>query len=165
MSGPLNLQDADLSGFDAVEPGKYNATVFEVKWDAVKNPGGKVPIGTPMLKIQFRASEDNPEGLENRRFFTQFVVPPKDYDKAKAQKMKGMIARALIALGEAEEAVLSKGYDLDTEDLVGRECVIVVGREPKKTTGGEVVEGEFNNPVKGIKPAGTDTGSTSGGLL
>ena len=166
--GPLNLQDADMQGFEAVDPGRYNVEVFEVTMDAVKNTrgDGKMPAGTPMIKIQFKATEDNPEGLNNRRFFTQFVIPPKDYDKGKASKMKGMLARALIALGEPEEQVLGKGYEPDLEDLVGRACVIQVGREQKLDGNTrEPIEGEYNNPVKGIKPAGSGTGSSDSDLL
>lgn len=166
--GPLNLQDADMQGFEAVDPGRYNVEVFEVTMDAVKNTSGegKMPAGTPMIKFQFRATEDNPDGLENRRFFGTFVIPPKDYPKEKATKMKGMLARALIALGEPEEQVLGKGYEPDLEDLLGRKCVIQVGKEPKRDGNTrEIIQGEYNNPVKGIKPAGSITGSSDSELL
>jgi hypothetical protein len=167
--GPLNLADADLKGFDALDPGRYNAEVFEMKMDAVKNTSGtgKMPAGTPMVKIQFRLTSDangNEQGILNRRAFVTYVIPPKDYDKAKAAKLKGMLARFFIALGDSEDAVLGKGFDPDFEDYVGKECVVILGREPKKDMGGNVIEGEYNNPVKGVKPAGS-IGSSSGGLL
>jgi len=165
-AGPLNLGDADLKGFEAVDPGSYNVVVHEMKMDAVKNTSGegKMPAGTPMVKIQWRATEDNPEGLDNRRFFSQFIIPPKSYDKKKAQIMKGMLAKAFIALGESEETVRNDKFNPDFEDYVGREAVIVVGKEPKKI-GGEVIHDEFNNPVKAIKPAGSISGNDGGGLL
>jgi hypothetical protein len=168
VTGPLNLQDADLKGFEAVDPGRINAEIFEITMDAVKNPGGATPIGTPMMKVQFRATADNPEypeGIENRRFFTQYVVPPKDHPKEKAQKMKDMIARFFIALGFKEEEVLSKNFEPDFEDLKGRPCVIVVGKEPKLDRNRNVVEGEYNNPVKGVKPAGSIVAGPDSGLL
>jgi len=164
MSGPLNLADADLSGFDPIEPGRYNAEVFDISWDAVKNTDGtgKMPAGTPMLKIQFKITD---EGLVNRRVFVTYVNPPKDYDQAKAQKMRGMIARFFIALGISEETVRGKGFDPDFEELKGTPCVVVVGKEAKRTRGGEIIEGEYNNPVKGVKPAGSIVSQASGALL
>jgi len=67
--------------------------------------------------------------------------------------------------------VLSNTFDPDFDDYVGRSCVVIVGKEPKKTSEGIVIEGEFNNPVKGVKPAGTigaaseNAESASGSLL
>jgi hypothetical protein len=162
--GPLNLQDADMKGFDPIEPGRYNAEVFAITMDAVKNTSGegKMPAGTPMVKVQFKITDSE---YENRRVFTQFVIPPKDYDKSAAAKMKGMLARFFIALGTPEEEVLNKNFDPDFDDYVGEVCVITVGKEPKKDRQGGIVEGEFNNPVKNIKPAGEAVGSASESLL
>jgi len=168
--GPLNLSDADLSGFDAVDAGRYNAEVFEMKMDAVKNTSGKgkLPAGTPMIKVQFKLLDN---GVENRRVFVSYAIPPTTYDAKKAATMKGMIARFFMALGEPEEKVLSNTFDPDFDDYVGRSCVVIVGKEPKKTSEGIVIEGEFNNPVKGVKPAGTigaaseNAESASGSLL
>lgn len=165
--GPLNLSDADLSGFDAVDPGRYNAEVFEIKLDAVKNTSGKgkMPAGTPLIKIQYKLVD---EGVDNRRVFQQLVIPPADYDASKAAKMKGMIARVFIAFGFPEDQVLSKKFNFDDaiQEAIGAKCVVVVGKEPKKDQQGNVVEGEFNNPVKGVKPAGSIVGSSApSGLL
>lgn len=170
--GPLDLSSADLKGFDAVDPGRYVAEVFEMTMDATKNPGGKTPVGTPMLKIQFKLlsdSQGNSEGIENRRAFTQYVIPPADYDPKKAATMKGMIARFFIALGWPEEKVVSKKFDFDNamEEAIGRQCVIVLGREPKLDRDKNVIEGEFNNPVKGVKHIDTlnAAAAASSGLL
>lgn len=168
MGGPLNLQDADLKGFDAVDPQRINAVVHEIKMDAVKNTRGtgKMAAGTPMIKVQWRATEDNVEGLENRRFFSQHIIPPENYDDKKAaQRMKGMVARLFIALGETEETVLGKKFAPDLEDYVGKPAVIQVGKEQKRTNEGDPIEGEFNNPVKSVRPPGTNTGSDSSSLL
>jgi Protein of unknown function (DUF669) len=154
MAGPLNLSDADMKGFDPLEAGRYNAEVFELGMDAVKNASGegKMPAGTPMLKCQFKITD---EEYENRRVFLTYVIPPKDYDKSKAAKMKGMIARFFIALGTPEEEVLSKDFDPDFDDYLGVPCVVTLGKEPKKDRQGNVIEGEYNNPVKSVKPAGS----------
>jgi len=163
--GLLNLSDADLSGFEPLDPGRYNAEVFEMSMDAVKNVDGtgKMPAGTPMVKIQFKLTDEGP--LFNRRVFVTYVVPPKDYDAGKAAKMKGMLARFFMALGDSEETVRGKNFDPDFDDYIGRECVVVVGKEQKRTRDGDIIEGEFNNPVKGVKPAGSIAGAPTGGLL
>jgi hypothetical protein len=162
--GPLDLSGADLKGFDAVDAGRYNAEVFEIKMDAVKNTSGtgKMPAGTPMMKVQFKLTD---EGVENRRVFQSYVIPPKDYDKSKADKLRGMLARFFIALGETEESVLSKKFNPDFEDYIGTECVVIVGKEPKRTSTGDTIEGEYNNPVKGVKPAGSIASEGAGALL
>lgn len=154
MGGPLDLSGADLKGFDPIEPGRYNAEVVEMTSDAVKNAdgSGKMPAGTPMIKVQFRITD---EPYENRRVFVSYTVPPKDYDEKKAAQMKGMIVRMFVAFGNKEEDVLTKKFDPDYEDYIGRTCVVVVGKEQKKTRAGELIPDEFNNPVKGIKPAGS----------
>jgi hypothetical protein len=162
--GLLNLSDADMKGFEAIDAGRYNAEVFEITMDATKGgANAKMPANTPMMKIQFKITD---EGFENRRVWTQFVIPPKDYDKVKAQKMKGMIARFFIAMGTPEETVLGKDFDPDFQDYIGLPCVCVVGKEPKKDRDtGDVIEGEYNNPVKGVKPAGSIAGAATSGLL
>lgn len=162
MPGLLNLSDADMGGFEALDPGRYEAEVHDITWDAVKNAGGKTPVGTPMIKVEFKLTGENAGG---RHAWTQFVIPPKDHDKEKAAKMKGMVARFFVALGDTEEAVRSKDFDPDFEDYKGRPCVVVLGKEQKKTRDGEVIEGEYNNPVKGVKPAGSLVGGASTGLL
>jgi hypothetical protein len=161
--GPLNLSDADLSGFEPLNPGRYNAEVFEITMDATKRDG-KVPMGTRMMKIQFKLMD---ESVINRRVWTQYVIPPEDHPKEKREKMNGMIVRFFIAVGDPEETVRSGSFDPDFEDYKGRPCVVIVGKEPKKDQNGNIIEGEFNNPVKGVKAAGSivTTGGDDGGLL
>jgi hypothetical protein len=163
--GPLNLADADLKGFEAVEPGRYNAEVFEITMDAVKNASGtgKMPAGTPMVKVQFKLTD--PE-VENKRAWVQYVIPPDSYDPNKAAKLKGMLARFFMALGDSEESVMSGSFDPDFEDYIGRGCVVVLGKEQRRDGQGNLIADEFNNPVKGVKPAGSIAGvEASSGLL
>jgi hypothetical protein len=93
------------------------------------------------------------------------VIPPKEYDKAKAAKMKGMLARFFIALGTPEEEVLNKAFDPDFDDYVGEPCVVAVGKEPKKDRQGNIIEGEYNNPVKNVKPAGSVESTAGASVL
>jgi len=156
--GPLNLSDGDTKGFDALDPGRYNAEVFDIGMDAVKNEGGKTPVGTPMIKVQYRIVSDdqgNTDGVANRRVFQTFVIPPKDHDVKKAQTLKGMLIRFFVAMGEDEADVRNSKFDPDLEDYKGRECVVTLSKVPKKDRGGNVIADEFNNQVQGVKPAGS----------
>lgn len=164
--GPLNLQDADIKGFDALDPGKYNAEVFAITMDAVKNTDGtgKMPSGTPMIKVQVKILDPRIDDQlldQDRRAFTSFSIPPKGYDAKKAKIINGMIARFFIALGEPEEKVLSNKFDPNFDDYIGRACVVSLSKEeyPKGS-------GEYQNRIKGFKPAGSAGASDSvGGLL
>lgn len=166
--GPLNLADADLSatgGFEAIPAAKYNAEIFKCNMDAVKNTDGTgaMPAGTPMIKVQFKITD---EPYVNRRVFSTYVIPPNDYDQKKAATMKGILANFFIAMGEKEETIRSPEFNPDLESYVGLPCVVVVGRKQKKDRDGNVVEGEYDNPVNGVKPAGSLTAATeAGGLL
>lgn len=171
--GPLDLSDANIKGFEAVDAGRYNAKVFALDMDAVKNTSGrgKMPAGTPMIKVQFKLTADNIDpSVENKRVFVSYVIPPEGYDQKKAATMKGMIARFFMALGVPEEQVMSNAFDADFQAFIDSDCVVVVGKEPKRTSDGVVIDGEYNNPVKGVKPAGSigspgENGESSPGLL
>jgi hypothetical protein len=151
--GPLNLSDADTKGFEALEPGRYNAEIYEVSIEPTKNPDGKLPVGTPQVVVQFNITDSEAEG---RRAFTRFTLPPDGYDAKKAATMKGIFVRFLVALGEDEKKVRKPGYTPDFEDFKGRPCVITLAKRewPKDS-------GDYVNDVKGVKPAGSDTGSGS----
>src|SRR3954451_20733579 len=133
--GPLDLSDANMEGFDPLDPGSYNAEIIKVDMDAVKNPGGKMPIGTPIIKVQYRVLEPKIAGEvidQDRRVFGQFVIPPSDYDAKKRATMTGMIGRFFVAMGYEEEAVTAPGFNPDFEALESQPCVITIGKEPKK---------------------------------
>jgi hypothetical protein len=158
MSGmPLDLSGADVKGFDPIPAGVYDATVFKAEMQETKGgPEAKMPAGTPRLNVQFRLAAEEGEPFYNRRFFTSYTFPPADYDKAKAAKMQGMFVRFLTAIGYEEKKVMGGKFNLDVEDLAGRECRIVVALKPKY--GG--AEGEFDNEVKGVKSRNAENTSS-----
>lgn len=167
MAGPLNLSDADVRGFDALDAGRYDAEVWEMSWDAVKNTDGqgKMPAGTPMMKVQFKILQPMIDGEavdQDRRVFTQYVVPPKDYDAKKRATMNGMIARFFIALGYEEAEVKNPKFDPDFEDQKGKPCVVVLS---KYLYPDNPETGEWRNQVKAVKAAGSGVGANTGGLL
>ena len=168
-SGPLDLSGADTSGFDPLPSGRYVAAVYEAEWTETKGgENAKLPAGTPMLKVQMklltdlngqeRIEVDTADGKKemtvlNRRVFSNFTIPPEGYENA--AKLKGMFVRFLVALGNEESKVTGGKFKLDIEELIGQECVVVVGRGS--------YNGEPNNTVQGFRAMGEAVGA--GGLL
>ena len=144
--GPLDLSGADLKAFDPIPAGRYAAEVFSAEW---KNTRGgdqaKLPAGTPMLTIQFRITDAE---YENRRVFGNWPIPAPDYENA--DKLKGSLVRTLVGLGYDEDDVMSGNFDIDFDDLRGRECEVVVAiGDPHPTTK------ERSNNVRGVHPLGS----------
>jgi hypothetical protein len=147
----LNLAGADTKGFAAIPSDTYDCAVQAVTDVAIKGDSGTLPKGTPGISVQFRVVGGE---YDNRRLFNNYWIAPakiggKAYDK-KAM-MDGMLAKLFIALGYDEEEVTGGDFDPDYEDVVGRECRVVVGQKE--------YEGETQNTVKAVKPVGGDTPS------
>lgn len=155
MSAPLDLSDADLKGFQPIPAGQYNATIFAAEMQETSGEG-KTPKGTPKLSVQFRVSDGE---HENARLWGNYVIPPSDYEKA--AQLKGMLVRFLVAVGYDEKKLTSGKFNLDVDDLAGRECVVSVKIVPRY--GGE--EGEMTNNISGVKAAGSKTGGGSPTLV
>ena len=148
----LDLSGADLKGFEPVPAGSYPCRVYEASKGETGGQG-KLPAGTPKLMVTFVVTEGE---YESRRFWSNYSIPPADYEKA--AQLKGMLVRFLTALGYDEKKLTSGKFNLDVDDLVGRECVVTVKVEPR--FGGE--EGEMTNAVSGVKPAGSKTTAGAG---
>lgn len=155
MTEILDLSYGDTAGFDAVDAGSYACTVYEITMEETSGQG-KLPAGVPMVNVQFACQE---EKFLNRRFFNRYPLPSQD-QHANAAFMVGNFINLLVALGEDEQKVKTKGFNPEKlEDLVGRECVVRVGKELYKRSPED--EGDWTNPVKSVKPAGSPTGSKS----
>ncbi|HEY1248463.1 MAG TPA: DUF669 domain-containing protein [Nitrososphaera sp.] len=148
MSPLLDLTDANTDGFEPLPQGRYQAEIFEITMDETSNPDGKVPKGTPLIKVQYKVTE---EPYENRRLFQQFVVPPDTHEKSKRAWMLGMIANFFMAMGFDETEVKSANFDPDLEDCKGRAVTITVSQRP--------YEGEMQNVVKGVRAPHEDGGA------
>lgn len=162
--GPLNLSDADTTGFDPVPSGQYKVEVFECKPVKIESEDGKLPEGTPGYAVQLKVIGDTEgnEGEEyeyyNRRAFTRFYLPGEGYDKSKAQRMKGMFVKFLLAIGYEESEVMSGEFNFDPSDAEDREAVATLGIQPEQ--GGYPVQ----NKVNGMKSL-QEVAATSTGLL
>lgn len=182
MSPLLNLSNADESEatFIPLTPGPYEATIQEAKWEETSGTG-KLPAGTPMLNIQFKITDAKLESEKERkdkkanelvsdRVFDRYIIPPDKVDGKPYQHkamMEGQLVRFLLAVGYDSDEVKSGKFELDVEDLAGREAVVILGVESYVSNeigeDGEPVA-KKRNTVKGVKKIGTvNTGSASGG--
>lgn len=158
MSNILDLSGADTTGFEAVDAGSYNCTVFSAELEETSG-SGKLPAGVPMVNVQFACQDEGP--AKGRRFFNRYALPSLDQHE-KAAMMQGNFVRFLVALGEDEKKIKSKGFDFEAlEDLVGRECVVRVSKEEYKNPNDPDAEAVWTNPVKSVKPAGSPTGTST----
>jgi hypothetical protein len=153
----LDLSGADTSGFEALPTGSYECTVYEAEMTEVRG-GGKLPSGTPMVKVQFRVKDG--EEHAGHPIWTNYPLPDKNYENH--AKTVGNFVNFLVALGYDAAKIKSKGFDTkNLSEIEGKECVVRVTREeyPKDS-------GDYTNRVKGVKPAGSAAASGgSGGLL
>jgi hypothetical protein len=157
FDGTLDLTgaDPDAVGFPAIPSGTYECHIAKAEWKATNNVDGtgKLPHGTPYLNLGIRVNEgeadvDGESVGGKYAGWAKLFVPPADYDKGKAQRMKNAMANLLNAIGEDWQ---KKGYKMpDAESLVGTQVVAVVRKksDARNSTG-------FSNDIEGFKPAGT----------
>lgn len=159
----LDLSKADTSGFEPMDSGTYDATVFEVTLKETKGgPEAKLPKGTPMWNVQFRIGNQTKPEYENRRCFRQYVIAPARVDgkvNDKKAVSDGMIVKLLTDMGYNEDDVKSGKFNPDFADMAGRPVRVTVKKKIKY--GSNPDDNEFDNEVVGTKPA---SGSTTGGI-
>jgi hypothetical protein len=145
----LDLSNADLSGFDAIPSAQYDAVVFEVTAAETENETGKLPVGTKGISVRFKidGGEHDGKSVWNRYWFA-----PESYEK-KAQ-LDGILARFLVAIGYDEKEVTSGNFEINPENMEGRECNVAVKRY--------TYDGLDRNRVQGVRPRGTVTQGGAG---
>lgn len=122
----LNFTGVKTQSFDPLPNGRYEATVFDIEEQEVKN--GK-NAGAPMWAVQFSI---NGGPHDNRRVFRNFTLIPESLWALK---------NFLVALG-IDSSALEGEVDIDTEDLIGLPCQIVVRQRE--------YEGQIQNDVKQV---------------
>jgi hypothetical protein len=169
----LNLTDREDAGFDPLPAGRYRASVYDAE-ERYTGGGGKLPEGTAMIWIQWKIEEplfpypevgsEDDAGIkvpnwENKYQFSQNVVPPQEINGEPYKNykmMNGIIFRLLESLGYTEEQLNSGSFELDYEDLKGREAAITVSRYTY--TDPDTGEKDIRNNVKGVKAAPASSG-------
>jgi hypothetical protein len=156
FDGVLDLTGADESAgqFDAIPAQTYNCYIHDATWKATSNPDGSkaLPHETPYLNVQFCITDETARDgtkVKNRRLFGKYFVPAEGSIPAdKLAYHRGTMLNFLKAAGYTQEQIQKKGFRLDTEDLNGKELQVVADRKKNDYTG------EFDNNVRGVKPAG-----------
>lgn len=129
---PLNLAGADLKGFEPFDAGRYELKVTEMDVVYTKNESGdgKMPAGTPGYNVRFTVQGGK---FDERHVWNNYWLPTAEFEesseenKQKSQKMKGIFARFLIALGYSEEEVTGGSFQVDINDIIGRTVMGQVG--------------------------------------
>src|SRR6266516_1165524 len=157
----LDLTEREDQG--PVPAGKYHAKVEDAE-ERKTGDKGKLPEGTPMIWMRFSIIEpigfeptevgedgiEKPVNTEGRGVFHQIVIPPQEINGQPYKNykmMNGILFRSLLALGYTRDELESGDFDLDYNDLKGRESVLTVGRrEYNDPDTDEVI---YSNTVKG----------------
>ena len=124
MSEVLDLSGADMTGFELLPSNTYDATVYAIEDVEVQADGGSLPQGTPGFKFQYRIDGGEYDG---RYVWSNYWRAPDGHDKKSV--MDGIFAKTLQALGYGEKELTSGKFKFDREDVVSRECAVVVGQK------------------------------------
>lgn len=151
----------------AVPAGRYRVSVADAEERATSG-NGKLPEGVPIIWTRLRIEEPMFEPVDEegkpvdtigRSVFNQTVIPPKDIDGEPYKNykmMNGIVFRTLLAFGYTKDELEAGDFELDYEDLKGRNAIATVTRE--EYTDPDTEEKTMNNRVKGLKPAGEVSG-------
>lgn len=122
MSLKIDFTDVPDSGFELIEKGNYDATVFKIELKTAASSGN--PYLAFTLKLQDARYPD-------RQLFSNISLVPNALWKLK-QTLKAI----------APEINVDAMADIDTDMLLGKECVVVVDQS--------LYNGEMRNNVKNI---------------
>ncbi len=148
MADVLDLSGA--TGFQPIPAGSYNATIHTIEMVETKG-GGKLPAGVKMVKVRFAVADEPHEG---HALFTNYPLPTAAESENSARMLGSFVNFLSAATGIEEDKLKSKGFDIDKlSDLEGSEVVVRVAIQQ--------YQDEDTNTVKGVKPAGSETGSSS----
>lgn len=147
-AGFLDLSGADTTGFEPLPSRDYDATIALCEPTAAST-------GNQGVKVKFAITEDEFMG---RVVYTNYWLQSKDDDPAKLAKLLGMFTNFVAAVtGQEVDEVKKNGFSLENlADLIGKDCVVIVGPPDK---------GQTWNNVKGVKPAGSKVAPNESGLI
>lgn len=118
----IDFGQAESSGFEPVEPGEYAATVTACKLS--DKAGGS---GYHYIEMEYQGKDPK------RKYWANYSLSPKAMWNLK---------QALVALGvEVDDGPL----ELDPDDVIGRDCVLVIKQEEWN--------GRIQNKVESVKPS------------
>ena len=122
------MENLDFSGakevsFEPLPNGTYECTVMEAEMGETSG-SGKLGV-RPKLMLTFKVTDDeaNPEEYRDRRIWTQYTVPPKEFEGAPYKEydlMMGNIFGFFKALGYEEKDVRKWKKLPNPDDYLGR---------------------------------------------
>lgn len=111
----INFADVTEVSFDPIPAGTYRMEITGVEERAVKNEGGKNPVGTPMLNWEFTVKDGEYDG---RHVWMNTVL---------AGGGLGQLKSLIRATGRFTDDDLNGDLDIDPEnDIVGAEVAVTV---------------------------------------
>lgn len=126
----IDFTDVPDSGFELIDKGTYSGVVFKIEMKAAKD------TGNPYLAFTIKLVD---EKYPDRQVFTNMSLQPNALWKLK-QTLKAI----------APEIDVTSLAEIDTDDLLGRECVVVIDHS--------VYNGETRVNVKNVLAPKTDSG-------
>jgi|SRR5690606_841949 len=105
---PIKIPMGEAQGgdFEPIEPGLYEATIFDIQLKTGRDSG------QPYLEFTYKLKENN------RRAWDNYSLQPQSL---------GFLKRLLSRFGYSEEE-LSGDFEFEPNDLLGKECVVKITR-------------------------------------
>lgn len=166
MSPLLDLTEREDAA--PVPAGKYRVSVADAELRQTSG-NGKLPEGWTIIWTRLKIEEPLFEPLDDegkpvdvigKSVFNQTTIPQQKLDDGSDYKnykmMNGILYRTLLAYGYTKEEMNSGEFELDEEDLKGRQAIATVARST--WTDPDTNEEVPKNDVKGLKPAGDVSG-------
>lgn len=144
MGIPVSFADVESREFEPLPVGRYPAAVSVLEYVAESARSGE-----PALAWQFTVQGG---GNDGRIGFLNTSLQVGDEATGK-KDARWATMRVLKALGFPEEEIKSRAWDFEDpeaiDEIVGRECIIVIGHE--------MYEGEKRQRVRRVLPASAET--------
>lgn len=138
----LNLTQVEDRDFEAIPSNRYRLRIADYEMKQVKQEGGKLPQGTPMINWEFTVISNAKTGDEtyaNRKLWMNTPIHDKTLFNLKA---------LMRASGKYTDEELVGEIDFEPDDIVGSEVIGVVGQRE--------YNGDTVNDVKRVLPLTSD---------
>jgi len=140
MSIKINLKDVNLSNYEPLPVGTYDAKITGGEMRETSG-NGKLPAGTPMINWEFTLQDA--DKLTGRKIWTNTVIH---------ETTLFTLKQLLISTGQFTEDDMDGELDFEISDIIGSDVAIVVAQ---REYNGNVV-----NDIKKIKSIGSTTATS-----
>ena len=131
------------AGFEVMPKGVYTLEVLDAT-ETKTGPDSKNP-GSDMIKLELGVIDD--EQWEGRKLWQNIVF---------TEKSKGMVKANLLALGYSEDELDDPDFEVDADDLIGRQCQAIVNVKVNPDTKDlPPAQQEQQNNIRRLLPVGS----------